>query len=219
MAANIHKQTLVPTGVSIAQLSDCLDEIGLRQQILPPGIVPIDGSMRFAGRAFTVSTRIVQHTPSDRYVGLLKALDNLGAGDVYTIASAGDCRAALWGELLANSARARHAVAAVTDGAIRDAAKLLEMDFPTFAAATTPADIHGRFEVTSFGEPIQIGEVTIEAGDLIAGDIDGIVVIPKEAEGVVISKAEEKMAAESEIRDDLAGGMLPSQAFEKHGVL
>jgi 4-hydroxy-4-methyl-2-oxoglutarate aldolase len=73
--------------------------------------------------------------------------------------------------------------------------------------------------VTSFGEPIQIGEVTIEAGDLIAGDIDGIVVIPKEAEGVVISKAEEKMAAESEIRDDLAGGMLPSQAFEKHGVL
>ena len=209
----------VPVGIRVAQLSDCLDEIGLRGQCLPPEIMPIDRSMNVVGRAFTVSARLVDAVPEARYAGLLEALDNLGTGHIYTITAGGDTTAALWGELLATSARARLAVGALTDGSVRDMAQLIGMDFPTFATGTTPADIHGRYEVDTYGDPIVIGGVRIEHGDLVAGDIDGVVIVPKSVEADVIALAADKMAGESDMRDVLAGGVLPSRAFAEYGVL
>lgn len=206
-------------GAHVAQICDCLDAVGYTNQCLPFAIEPLDRSMRFVGRAFAVQAQVVEEPPTERYRGLLAALDDLGRNDVYVISAGGDVRAALWGELVATSARARGAVATVTDGTVRDAAQLMDMGFPTFGVGTTPADIHGRYEVVSFGESLSIGGVDIKTGDLIAGDIDGVVVVPRHVEAEVISMTRERMVNESGMREVLAQGVPPSKAFEDHGVL
>jgi regulator of RNase E activity RraA len=175
--------------------------------------------MRFVGRAFTVQIEPVDDVPEVPYVGLLRALDALGADDVYVIPTGGDLRAATWGELLSTTARARGAVAAVTDGAVRDAAQTIAMGFPTFARTTTPNDIHGRYEVRDYGVRIEIDGVSIRPGDLVAGDIDGVVVVPSQVKVEVLKAALQKARAETFVRDALEAGTLPSKAFAEYGVL
>ena len=205
--------------VTAALVADALDAVGYRDRCLDPAIAPLDPEMRVLGRAFTVAVEVATEVPEEPYVGLLRALDALGTDHVYLIPTGGDLRAAMWGELVASSARARGAVGMVTDGAIRDTCKLSDLGFPTFATAHTPRDINGRFDVVAHQVPVEIGGIRVEPGDLIVGDRDGVVVVPKEVEEPVIAAALEKARAENSMRDELAAGVLPSEAFARHKVL
>lgn len=205
--------------VRVAHLADSLDALGLREQCLKPSPRPISNEMKAIGRAFTVSVEVVSSPPEIPYVGLLRALDELAEDDIYVIPTLGEPRAALWGELLSTRALAVGAAGAITDGAVRDIDQVLRLKFPTFALDATPRDIHGRYEVTSHGDPVVIGSVTVHHGDLIAADIDGVVVVPKEVEQQVVAAALAKARAESTMLADLRSGMLPSQAFALHKVL
>lgn len=205
--------------VTSALVADALDAIGFRDQCLSPTIAPLDPEMRVMGRAFPVVVEVATQMPEERYVGLLQALDALGRDHVYVIPTDGDLRAAMWGELVATSARARGAVGAVTDGAIRDTRRLSDLGFPTFATAHTPRDINGRFDVVDHQVPVHISGIRVQPEDLIVGDRDGVVVVPADVEEEVIAAVLEKAGKENTVRDELAAGTLPSEAFARHGVL
>lgn len=216
-AARIDPETRELVTATLA--ADALDAVGYRDQCLSPAITPLDPGMRVMGRAFTVAVEVAPEVPAVPYIGLLKALDALGTDDVYVIPTGGDLRAAMWGELLSTSARARGAVGAVTDGAIRDTRRISELGFPTFSSARTPRDINGRFDVVAHQVSVEIGGIRIEPGDLIIGDRDGVVVVPARVEEQVIAAALAKASTEDTMRDELAAGVLPSESFARHGVL
>lgn len=173
------------------------------------------------GRAFTVDAVMASEVPEHPYVGLLDALDALGSDDVYVMpAPDGDMMlGSCWGELLSTWATQRGCAGMVTDGAVRDVAQIVELGFPTFAAGTTPRDIHGRYEIVAHQVPVMIAGVRIEPGDLIAGDVDGVVVVPMAVEDEVVAAALAKATGENSVRDAIVAGMSPSQAYDTYGIL
>jgi 4-hydroxy-4-methyl-2-oxoglutarate aldolase len=200
-------------------VSDALDGLGRRDRCLGPELVPLQPGRVVIGRAFPVTTVRVERGPEVPYVGLLRALDEIGPGDVYVVSSGGARDVALWGELLSTIATARGAIGAICDGYHRDAAKIRELGFPVFSRGSVPLDIHGRFEVVGHGDPVSIDGIVISRGDLIVADEDGITVVPPDVEREAIERAVAKGSAEDGFRADVAAGMLPSQAFARHRVL
>lgn len=205
--------------VRVAHLSDALDALGYRDQCLQPAPVPLSPDMKMVGRALTVSIVAVDAVPEVPYIGLLDVLDRLGEDDIYVIPAVSGQPAALWGELLSTRAQAVGAAGALSDGPVRDVDQILDLGFPTFALGATPCDINGRFEVVGSGDVVTIAGVEVHPGDLIAGDVDGVVVVPRAVEEAVVVAALGKARAEGTMLDDLRAGMLPSEAFAKHKVL
>ena len=205
--------------LSAALVSDALDVLGQWHHCLPPELNPLEPGAVLVGRAFPVTVARPNVVPDVPYVGLLDALDEIAEGDVYVISSDGARDVALWGELLSTIAINRRVAGAVCDGYVRDAAGIRRLGFPVFARGTMPLDIHGRFEVLSHGARLVIGGISIERGDLIVGDDDGVVVVPQDVEAEVLASATAKANAEGGFRADVAAGMPPSQAWAKHRVL
>lgn len=203
-----------------AAVSDVLDQLGLRRQVLSPGIQPVAGIEALVGTAFPVQAVRTPVTPEDHsYNQGIMAVDSVPAGAVVVIAT-GECfEAASWGELLATRARARGAVGVITDGAIRDLDGLRRLRFPAFAAARNPQDAQGRLSVLGFGEPVICGGVAVSPGDLVLADPDGIVVTPAELAEEVVRVAEEKRAGEDAVRSDLENGASAAEVFARHGIL
>ena len=126
---------------------------------------------------------------------------------------------ALWGELLTASAKARGAAGAVLDGYTRDTAMVLEQDFPVFCSGTWAQDSSIRTYVFDYRCDIEIGQVTIRDGDIVFGDVDGVLIIPREIAEEVIKKALVKASTEKTMRRAIENGMPVTDAFEKFGVL
>ncbi len=200
-------------------VSDALDALGRRDRCLGPELVPISRGRVVIGRAFTVTAVRAEQIPAVPYVGLLRALDDIGPGAVYVVSSGASRDVALWGELLSTIATARGALGAVCDGYHRDTARIRELGFPVFSRGSVPLDIHGRFEVVGHGDPVAIDGLEIAAGDLLVADDDGIAVVPPDVEREAIERAVAKGTSEDGFRADVAAGMLPSEAFARHRVL
>lgn len=128
-----------------ALVSDCLDQIGIRSNVLASRIKPLIPGLRLAGRALTVRIVQVDRVPEDRdewYRGELQAIDALGPGDVLVTSTLDE--GPFFGELLATAARARGAAGVVIDAAGRDVAQIRELGFPVFLASVNPLDSLGR---------------------------------------------------------------------------
>lgn len=202
-----------------AVVSDCLDRLGHRSQVLDPHIRPISPDAKVAGYAATVHCVDVDAIPPDRadwYRGELSAVDSLQPGDVMVVST---CRGSYWGELLATASRYRGARGVVADAYTRDTRALIEMGFATFAAGIHCADSLGRIDVEAVGIRIVCGGVEVGPGDLVLGDYDGIVVIPSVLGEKVVGLAEEKVAGENFVREKLTEGMPVSKAFRTYGVI
>ena len=202
-----------------AVVADCLDRMGLRNQVLAPHIRPLAPDMRVAGSASTVHCIEVDAVPESReewYRNELASVDALVPGDVIVVST---CRGSYWGELLATASAYRGARGVVADAYTRDTLALIKMRFPTFAAGIHCADSLGRIDVDAVNVPISCGGVTVEPGDLILGDHDGVVVVPSALGGEVVTLAEEKLGGESLVRAKLAEGMPVSEAFRTYGVI
>jgi regulator of RNase E activity RraA len=202
-----------------ALVSDALDGLGRRNRCLGPEIVPLTPGRVVIGRAFTVTAVRVERVPAVAYAGLLRALDEIGPGDVYVVSSGASRDVALWGELLSTIAMARGALGAVCDGCHRDTIRIRELGFPVFSRGSVPLDIHGRFEVVGHGEPVDVDGIAIGQGDLLVADDDGIAVVPPDVEREAVERAVAKGTSEDGFRADVAGGMLPSEAYARHHVL
>jgi regulator of RNase E activity RraA len=202
-----------------AVLSDCLDRMGYRQQVMAPHIRPLYPEARLAGFAMTVHTVEVDAPPAsseDYYKGELQSVDSLRHGDVMVVST---CNASYWGELLATASRFRGAAGIVADAYTRDTLKLIEMQFPTFAAGISAYDSLGRIDVDQVGVPIECGSVMVKPDDFVLADYDGVVVVPAEVAEEAITRAEEKVSGENLVRDKLAEGMPVWEAFRTYGVI
>ena len=115
--------------------------------------------------------------------------------------------------------RVVRAVGAVLDGYTRDTPKVIEQNFPVFCTGTWAQDSSVRTYVFQWRCPIEIGQVTIHNGDIVFGDIDGVLIIPKEIAPEVLEKALEKASTEKTMRKAIENGMLVTEAFAKFGVL
>jgi 4-hydroxy-4-methyl-2-oxoglutarate aldolase len=199
-------------------VGDVLDTLGKYHQFLPQPVQPMREAMVVVGRAMPV-LMIDVHGPQRKPFGLLtEALDDLKPGEVY-VTGGGDMRCAYWGELLTATARTRGAVGAVIDGFHRDTPKVLEQNWPVFSRGRFAQDSSVRTAVVDFRCPIEIGGVWIEPGDLIFGDLDGVVVVPRAVEAQVITGALEKARGEKVVRKAIEDGMSATAAFKKFGIL
>jgi regulator of RNase E activity RraA len=173
-----------------------------------------------AGRAATVVEEDITEIadPLRPWGLMLEALDSLGENDVY-ICSGSSNPYALFGELMSTAAMQRGAVGAVCNGPVRDTHQIVALGFPVFCRGSYGLDQQGRGSVSNYGLSIQVGGVTVRPGDMIIGDIDGVLVVPREAEVEVVSRALEKARSESVVRKALLSGMKSSDAFARYGVL
>jgi 4-hydroxy-4-methyl-2-oxoglutarate aldolase len=105
----------------------------------------------------------------------------------------------------------------VVDGGSRDTDLVLAQGFPVFCSFLTPLDVVERWVPDRYGEPITIGAVTIHTGDFLLGDRDGVVIVPRDAVEEAVTKAEEIVATESEMRTALISGMDPVEAYNRYG--
>jgi 4-hydroxy-4-methyl-2-oxoglutarate aldolase len=202
-----------------ALVSDALDAVGLRHQCLRPGISPLVTGGLVVGRAFTVTAMPTDTPAAKPYRGLLRALDAVGTGDVFVYPTDRSDRAAVWGELVSTSALARGVVGVVTDGLVRDAARIRQLGLPVFCRGTLPYDVNGRLEVVNHGEVATIDGVRVAPGDLVVADDDGVVIIPTEVEAEVIERCLAKDALEDRFREAVRQGEPAGRAFKRLQVL
>jgi 4-hydroxy-4-methyl-2-oxoglutarate aldolase len=199
-------------------LGDVLDQVGRRHQFLPPTIMPIRTDFVLVGRAMPVLVADVFGPQAKPYGLLTEALDQLLPGEVY-VAHGGRAQAASWGEILTVTAKLRGAVGAVIDGFHRDTPQVLTHDWPVFSRGAYAPDSGPRSSVTDFRVDVEIGAVGISPGDLIVGDRDGVVVVPRSVEDEVLELALSKVAAENEVLKAIENGMSSTEAFARFGVL
>jgi 4-hydroxy-4-methyl-2-oxoglutarate aldolase len=157
------------------------------------------------------------HNPYELEMDLI---DSLRPGEVAVLGCGGPTEViAPWGELLSTAARARRAEGCVTDGLVRDVARIRAMTFPVFHGGIGPLDTKNRAEMVEKDVTVTVAGVAISPGDWILGDVDGVVVIPAGKAEQVISAALEKIAAEDTTRAELEAGHSLRAVFARHGVL
>ena len=128
-------------------------------------------------------------------------------------------RCAYWGELLTATARKRGAVGAVLNGWHRDTPQVLAQDWPVFSRGCYAQDSSVRTQVADYRCRIEVGGVTVQPGDLVFGDVDGVVVVPAACIDEVVERALEKARGEKSVRKAIEGGMTATEAFAKFGIL
>jgi regulator of RNase E activity RraA len=209
---------LMRTRLFTAVVGDILDENGFLHQFLPRDIRPLRDDMIVAGRAMPVLD-VDNDGVSEKPFGLmLEALDDLRRNEVY-LATGGSPDYALWGELMSTRAMHLGAAGAVLNGCSRDTRGILALGFPTFSTARYAQDQKPRGKVVDFRVAVGVEAVRIEPGDIVFGDLDGVLVLPKAAERDVLRQAFEKVEKESLVRTAIQGGMATLEAFAKFGVM
>jgi len=199
-------------------VGDILDARGYMHQFLPQRIRPLRDDMKLAGRAMTVLMIDVFGVQEKPFGRLCECLDQIQPGEIY-IAAGGTGRCAYWGELLTATAKTRGGNGAVVDGWHRDTPQVLEQNWPVFSWGCYAQDSSVRTQVVDYRCTIEVGQVTVHDGDYIFGDVDGVLVIPKEIAGEVVEEALDKASREKGLRKAVEGGMSVTEAFAKFGVL
>lgn len=206
--------------LNTAVLCDILDDLGYRNQAMDGSLYPLKEDDKLVGVARTVLAYDVYEQPEEAYATEIEAVDSLREGDVAVCADP-SCNNGFWGELMTNAAIARGARGAIIDGAIRDITqiKALSDQFKMFTKGRNPLDSKGRCLVAAYDCPITCAGVRVCSGDLVFGDIDGVVVVPAGIVDTAVEKAFEKIAGENLVRDALRSGMLLKDAFTKYHIL
>ena len=213
--------TLQPLNAAV--LSDTLDSLGLMQQAMKPFLRPLDDTLRLIGRARTGLYMPVYSLPAageNPYEVEIALVDDLLPGDVVVLACDGPTeRIAPWGELLSTASTARGAAGCVTDGLVRDVRQIRELRFAVFCGGIGPLDTKGRARMVDRDVPVVCAGVTVRRGDLVFGDVDGVVVIPREVEEEVVRRALEKVSGENQSREALQRGEKLADVFRRLGIL
>ena len=221
---------LARTELFTAVVGDVMDKLGLQAQFLPPQVRPLRANMVTIGRAMTVleadvydeqaETRENHHNPvlAKPFGLMLEALDDLKPNEVY-VCSGSSPKYALWGELMSTRALKLGAVGAVVNGYSRDTNGILALNFPTFSYGSYAQDQAPRGKVIDYRVTLDIDGVKIADGDIIFGDIDGVCVIPADAEEAVFIAALEKARGEKLVQKAIESGMSAVDAFAKFGIM
>jgi 4-hydroxy-4-methyl-2-oxoglutarate aldolase len=207
----------IPTAV----LSDTLDSLDLRHQAMQAHVRPLDLSLDMAGRARTGLYMPVYHVEAglNPYELEIALIDDLAPDEVVVLACGDSGRIAPWGELLTTACLARKAAGCVTDGLVRDIRQIAQMRFPVFHGGVGPLDSKGRGRVMQIEVPVMCAGVLVRPQDVVVGDADGVVVVPREVEEQVLALALEKVTGENDTREALRQGESLASVFQRFGIL
>lgn len=192
-------------------ISDALDRLGIPGQCL--NIKPRDPRFRATGRAFTMLYR-----PVGKPAGTVgEFIDDVAPGSVIAIDNGGRENATVWGDILTEIAHRRGIAGTVIDGACRDTALCLELGYPVFSKSYSMRTGKDRVQLDGTQIAVNIGDARVAAGDILRGDADGVVVIPRAQEAEVLATAEGVAAAEEAIRKSVRDGMRLDEARKQFG--
>jgi len=210
-----------------AVVGDCMDKLGLRRQFLAPQIRALRPDMVVIGRAMPVLEADVfgevvagsaNPLMAQPFGLMFRALDDLKTNEVYVCTGASPTYA-LWGELMSTRALKLGAAGAVLNGYSRDTNGVLALNFPTFSYGSYAQDQGPRGKVVDFRVAVEIAGVRVAPGDIVFGDIDGVCIIPREAEADVFTQALEKARGEKRVRQAIENGMSTVDAYAKFGIM
>ena len=202
--------------VFVSAVNDVLREEGLISQTLPNNIMPLREEMKVCGLAFTI-----KGAPSldlkDEMEERARMLEQISPGDLVVWDTSGDTFSAQWGEMMTKVSKKRGCRGAVLDGGVRDTAAVLKQNFPVFCKYRTSNGMLGRFRTTAWQVPIMIGDVKIFPGDVVFGDIDGVIVVPRKMAYDVLLRAEAIRDNEKQIDKLISSGMKPTEVVAAGG--
>ena len=188
-----------------------LHEAGGKIGALPSIIKPVAAAFRCCGPALTV------HSPGGDNLWLHRALDIAQPGDVLVVHVSGAYEHGYWGEIMTTMARARGLAGLIIDGCVRDGLLLEQIGFPVFARGLC---IRGTGKdygaIGRLNAPVLIGDVTVSAGDLVVGDADGVVVVPRLRAAEVVAKSQQRELDEAAICKRLQTGESTMQVYGFH---
>jgi len=197
-------------------VNDVLREFCFLNQALPNRIIPLREYRTVAGFAFTVKS-----APNAKISGEMEfrsqMLDDMKENSFVMWDTSKDEKATLWGGVMTATAKGKGVKAACIDGGIRDTFQILEADFPVFYKHRTSNGSLGRCLITHFQIVLQIDDVTIKPGDVILGDIDGVLVVPRDVAYEVLIRAEEIKENEKKIFSWVHAGETIQTIAEKGG--
>lgn len=194
-----------------------LADVTTEQTIMHHQIKPVSTATRVAGTALTVSA-----PPADNLV-VHKAVTLASPGDVIVVDAKGYAEAAIWGELLSLSAQAHDIAGTVVDGAVRDLDDLDELGYPVYARSVCPRPPE-KCGAGAINVPVTCGGRTVEPGDIVVGDRDGVAVIPPAQAADVRSAAEAKLQREANLQAEAKSGTYLydtldlDERFDRHDV-
>lgn len=200
---------------------DALYELGLEERILPSWIRPLLPDRVMVGEAYTVAGREIL-PPIDWDSGVLRIRSYLAvferlSPDSVLVSHTDGTLVGHFGELTANSAKSRGCVGAVIDGNLRDVQGIREIDFPVFYRDFSPRNGIGRWEMVGEQVPVRIGAVELNPGDIVFGEFEAVLVIPRGQAEQVLQRSQEIVAAEGKVRKEVQQGVRPSESFDRHG--
>ncbi|WP_408618757.1 RraA family protein [Jiangella endophytica] len=209
-----------------AVVGDVMDAAGLTSQFLPPQVRPLRDDMVVVGRAMPVleadcaDTYVAHEGRAEPFGLMFDALDDLRAGEVY-VCSGASPRYALWGGLMTTRAMRLGAVGAVVDGYSRDTRDILAMPgFPTFSRGPYAQDQGVRGRVVDYRCAVRFSNGTVvRPGDLIFGDVDGVLIVPRAHEADILAAALKKVRGEKRVRAAIEAGMSARQAYDIYGIM
>jgi 4-hydroxy-4-methyl-2-oxoglutarate aldolase len=195
---------------STTTISDALDRLNIAGQVF--GIAPLDRAFRLAGRAFPVRT--IPVATARGTVG--DYIDDVPPESVVVLDNAGRLDATVWGDILTTMAHRRGLGGTVIHGVCRDAARSLELGYPIFSRGVCMRTGKDRVQADGYNVPVSLGEVRVEPGDVLVGDADGVLVVPRGREAEVLGIAREITEAEDLIRQEIDQGSRLDEARIRH---
>jgi 4-hydroxy-4-methyl-2-oxoglutarate aldolase len=200
---------------------DALYQLGLEEKVLPSYLRPLFPDDRMVGVAFTVEGRGIDPPVPwaqgiERMTSYLEVFERLPIDSVLVSVNHSS-HVGHFGELTANAAQQRGCRGIVLDGNLRDIEGLRQIGFPVFYRDLSPLNGIGRWEMISSQQPVEIGGVTIEPGDIVFGEFDGVLVIPGADAVRVLEVAEGIASSEAQVRADMQAGTSPRLGLERHG--
>jgi regulator of RNase E activity RraA len=183
---------------------------------LPNNIMPLREEMKVAGIAFTIKgtkSLVIKNEMAERAT----MLESIPADSVIVWDTSDDEESAQWGEVMTMAAMRRGCRGAVVDGGVRDTPTVLAQGFPVFVKYRSSNGMLGRFRIIGWDIPIKIGEVMIYPGDVVLGDMDGVIIVPRFLAYDALLRAEEIRNGETDIKRWIRSGMSANEVVERGG--
>jgi regulator of RNase E activity RraA len=176
--------------VEVASASDALEKVTGKRGYMSHRMRPIFPS-KFAGFALTVQLKKDENQDPDALKGMLAAIDQGAPNSVYIMVVEDGIDIAGIGGLMGTAMAARNFSGAVIDGGVRDVAYLQKLGFPVFALGIVPSTSVGHYRFAGVNVPVVCDGIAVNAGDIVAADADGVVVVPRAAAAEVLATAQE----------------------------
>lgn len=203
---NVERASRIDT----ATLSDALDRLGIAGQCL--GVKPLSQGLRMCGRAFTLA-----YAPAGIGGTVGDFIDDVPEGAVVAIDNGGRPDATVWGDILTLCASRRGLAGTVIDGACRDTHLALELGYPLYSRSYSMRTGKDRVQLETLQGVVNIGDARVGPGDILRGDCDGVVALPKEREAEILDVAEAIEEAEARIRQAVLDGVRLDEARRREG--